>query len=362
MKVKVGLDERSYEVTYHSSLDELSSELPDFSSGHHIIITDAAVYSHYSSFIEKAFRGVDIITIEAGENSKNLQTIEELAEQLVEKGADRRSILWAIGGGVVGDITGFLSSVYMRGTMFMQIPTTLLAMVDSSVGGKTGVNLKSGKNLVGNFHQPSHVYICTDFLKTLPEKQVRAGMAEVVKSSLIKSRMFFAYISDHVPAILNREGEVMQTLSHESVKIKASIVEKDETEAGVRALLNFGHTLGHAIEAYLDYSKLLHGEAVSIGMAFAAYLSVRRGMLSHDKFELIDDLLGNLNLPRRMSDIPGFSLPEGLNRLVDRMKADKKNRSGEIRMVLLKSIGHAQLPEPVNETELKGALGDFANL
>lgn len=359
-ELKVKLHEKSYQIHWESPLESLRNSLLETireHAGRQVLMVDENVAGLYTDWIQSTFENLPVIVIPSGESSKTMKKAEELLEQCLDLGLDRGSRIYALGGGVTGDISGFVAAIYMRGIEFVQIPTTLLAMVDSSVGGKTGVNLKKGKNMVGAFHQPVGVHICVDFLQTLPKREITCGLAEVVKSALIRNHMFFRYIEDHVPAILNQEPEVMETLSYESVKVKAAIVEKDEKESGLRALLNFGHTLAHGIEAAFGYEEINHGEAVAVGMEFAALYSFRKGFLTEKEYRRIYELLENLLLTR-YHILKRVKVPD-VETIVKFMRNDKKNRNHKIRFVFLKGIGSARLPEPVDEAELIAVLKEF---
>jgi 3-dehydroquinate synthase len=258
----------------------------------------------------------------------------------------------ALGGGVIGDLAGFSAACWMRGIDFMQMPTTLLAMVDSSVGGKTGVNLPAGKNLVGAFHQPRAVVADIDTLATLPAREYRAGLAEVVKAAAIGDAAFFQWLEDHAAALAARDASALLETITRAVQFKARVVERDETEQGERALLNFGHTFGHALETAGHYTALLHGEAVSIGMLLAARLSERLGMSGADERTRLENLLQTLGLPTGM---PGDANAAALLAL---MQLDKKNTAGHLRLILWRGIGHAQIVDDVDAAQVLATLRD----
>ncbi len=271
----------------------------------------------------------------AGESHKRLAAVERLAEQLARVRADRDTLLIAFGGGIVGDVTGFLAAIYMRGLDFIQVPTTLLAQVDSSVGGKTGVNLLAGKNLVGSFHHPLAVFADTDLLRTLPARELRAGMHESVKAGIIRSPRLFSYLEANAATLLDPEhaGHI-KALSHviaASVRIKAEVVDADEREHGLRMILNFGHTLGHAIEAATGYKQLLHGEAIGWGMIAATRLAVTRGLLAEAEGARIERVLHSFG------PLPPFSA--SARKLVALTGSDKKTRSGVLSFILPTAIG-----------------------
>jgi 3-dehydroquinate synthase len=293
------------------------------------------------------------LSIPAGEQHKRLTTVERLAEELAQHGADRDSILIAFGGGVIGDMTGFLAAIYMRGIRYVQVPTTLLAQVDSSIGGKTGVNLAVGKNLVGAFHHPLAVYADTSTLGTLPAAELRAGLQESVKAGIIRDRALFDLLEHESAAVLSGDREALTRVVAASVRVKADVVSADERESGVRMILNLGHTLGHAIEAATGYKQLLHGEAVAWGMIAAVGIAARRGMVSAVEAERMERVI-------RMYG-PLHSFTADANELVALTAKDKKNRSGARSFVLPVTIGEAVVVRDVNEAELlKAAMSIIA--
>ncbi|HNE18435.1 MAG TPA: 3-dehydroquinate synthase [Turneriella sp.] len=359
--IRVNLAERSYEVTYAESFSALKGIRQD----NQFVLIDARVDRLHGSEFRRVLKGTPFLRIPSGESSKNFALLEKTANELVRLGANRKSTLIAIGGGVVGDFTGFLAAIFMRGIKFIQVPTTLLAMVDSSVGGKTAVNIRAGKNLMGVFHQPAAVYILPAVLKTLPPRELGCGLAESIKTALIADEELCRFMENHDHDTRRFAGEFLARLSAECIAIKARIVEEDEKEQSVRAFLNFGHTLAHALEARAGYAGILHGEAVSIGMRFAALLSRRLGFLPGADETRIDDLLKQYALPGRMADFMAKTrmrtLPQA-RQLVQLMRADKKNDSGSIRYVLLDGIGRARLPQAVAEKELLASLKEFQTL
>jgi 3-dehydroquinate synthase len=287
------------------------------------------------------------LSIPVGEQHKRLATVERLAEELAQHGADRDSILIAFGGGVIGDMTGFLAAMYMRGIRYVQVPTTLLAQVDSSIGGKTGVNLAAGKNLVGAFHHPLAVYADTATLETLPAAELRAGLQESVKAGIIRDRALFDLLEHESAAVLSGDREALTRVVAASVQVKADVVSADERESGVRMILNLGHTLGHAIEAATRYEQLLHGEAIAWGMIAAVGIAARRGMVSAVEAERMERVI-------RMYG-PLRSFTANANELVALTAKDKKNRSGARSFVLPVRIGEAVVVRDVSEAELLGA-------
>ena len=288
-----------------------------------------------------------VLLLPAGEHHKRLAALERLARQLSIAGADRSSILIAFGGGVIGDVTGFLAAIYMRGIDFIQVPTTLLSQVDSSVGGKTGVNLSTGKNLIGSFYHPRLVLADTAVLRTLPSAELRAGLFESLKAGLIYDRVLFDYIARHTEALLHQEAEPLEHVIAESVRIKAEVVHKDERENGLRMILNFGHTIGHAIEALTHYRGLLHGEAVGWGMRVAMEASRMRGLPDEetDRALAAIDALGLPVLPHLTP-----------RRLLKASAGDKKHIAGVRHFVLLDRIGQARIIQDATDDELLRAI------
>lgn len=368
MTEKVSLGDRSYQINWYQTNEEISSILKEKETQlreqgfiKQALITTDVIAGLYGEFLKNSFNDVTIITIKDGEASKTLEQAAELVNLLLEKGFTRKSVLYAFGGGVIGDLTGFTASIFMRGIPYIQIPTTLLAMVDSSVGGKTGVNTEKGKNLIGTFYQPLEVLINVGFLKTLEQRELHCGLAEVFKSAIIYSNKFYNYLEGQVPLMVNADPEVMKLVSHESVKIKAAVVAKDETEQSLRAILNYGHTLGHALEAWYEYKQINHGEAVAVGMAFATYLSYKKNKLDEHSWQRSYDLIGFLGLPKNFNDLPGRKKPSA-KELIEIMKLDKKAVTNEIRFVLISSIGKAELPMAIAEDELLAHLEEFIKI
>ncbi len=290
-----------------------------------------------------------VLFLPPGEQSKRLSEAERLLEELARAGADRGSLLVAFGGGIVGDVGGFLAAIYMRGIAYVQAPTTLLAQVDSSVGGKTGVNLAAGKNLVGAFHHPEAVFADVEWLRTLPPRELRAGLMESVKAGIIRDAALFRLLETRVPDLLKREPDpaLLGRIVAQSVAIKAAVVAEDERESGPRMILNLGHTLGHAIEASTGYSALLHGEAVGWGMLAAFELARGRGLMTSGEAGRAGALV------RAMGALPRFEASAGA--LIEAAGRDKKNSGGKRRFVLPRGIGDAVVVEDVSEAELLGA-------
>lgn len=360
-KISVALGSRSYNIEYLAAIADLRTRLSPV-TGHAIALIDANVDRLYGKVFRKALPHVEFFRIAAGERSKSFLALEKTANALVKAGATRTSRLIAIGGGVVGDLTGFLAGVFMRGIPFVQVPTTLLAMVDSSVGGKTAVNLASGKNLVGVFHQPQAVFVIPSLLETLPPRELKCGLSEAIKTALIADASLVLAMENHSYDARRFDLDFLTNLSAAAIRIKADIVAKDEKEENIRAYLNFGHTLAHAIEAATNYRGVLHGEAVAVGQRFAALLSRRLGLLSPSDEARIQALLKKYQLPIRLGDaIRTQTGSRAVNppKLLELMRSDKKNQSSAIRFVLLSAIGEAQLPRPVADKELLASLKEF---
>ncbi|MBA61740.1 MAG: 3-dehydroquinate synthase [Planctomycetaceae bacterium] len=348
--VHVGLSERSYDIHIGlnnlSTIGELAGELGDIS--HVVVITDSNVRDLYGETVLKSLSQndfqVDIMTVPAGESSKSVSILEELWQQMLSLGADRKTVIVALGGGVVGDLAGFVAASYGRGVRFIQIPTTLLATVDSSVGGKVGINLPGAKNMVGAFWQPQAVLIDVAVLESLPARDYHAGLAEVVKYGVIQDEDFFNQLENNVGLILERDAEFMRDVIARCCELKAYVVENDEREtSGLRAILNYGHTFCHAIEACAGYGTYMHGEAVAIGMLCASRLAEALGRITSEDTARQHNLLVQLNLP--------IALPQDLKRepMVEAMKRDKKTEHGKIRFILPTRIGHVELVDDVDE-------------
>ncbi|HTW50042.1 MAG TPA: 3-dehydroquinate synthase [Acidobacteriaceae bacterium] len=283
----------------------------------------------------------------AGERYKRMAQVERLATEMAEAGADRSSLLIVFGGGIVGDVGGFLAAIYMRGIDYVQAPTTLLAQVDSSVGGKTGVNLTAGKNLAGSFHHPRAVFADIDLLQTLSERELRAGLFESIKAGIIRDALLFRFMEQNAEAILRREPAALERVIGASIRMKAGVVAIDERESGLRMILNFGHTLGHAIEAATGYRRLLHGEAIAWGMLAALRIALERGTVGEDHAERIEKTIA------AYGPLPAFRTTAG--KLLDAAGRDKKNRAGKRRFVLPKGIGDAVVVEDVTDAEMEAA-------
>lgn len=340
--VKVALQQNSYSISIDETLDQLGETFAaHLSNPHTIVISDENVASHYLtpvvSQLEPLCSKIDTLVVPAGERSKSIDQANQLWQQLLELGVDRSSVIVALGGGVVGDLAGFIAATYMRGLAFIQIPTSLLAQVDSSVGGKTGINLPQGKNLVGAFLQPKFVFVSSSTLSTLDQANFNAGMAEVIKYGLIMDTAFFQWLENHVDAIKAQEPAVLQSLIAQCCRNKAAVVEEDERETtGRRAILNYGHTFGHAIESVFGYGEYLHGEAIAIGMHCAATLAHQLEMIDSEFVERQTKLLHAFSL----STTPPA---ERHNDLLAAMKKDKKSTGGRVKLILPRQIGKVDL-------------------
>ena len=337
--IEVALGARAYQVEVGQDLlarRDLSALVP---GRHALIVTDANVAPLYLARVQAALAGktVQAVVLPPGEQEKTLARFGELMAALAALGASRDVTVIALGGGVVGDLAGFAAASWMRGVRLLQLPTTLLAMVDSSIGGKTAVDLPSGKNLVGAFHQPAAVLADTATLATLPDRELRAGLAEVVKYGAIGDAGFFAWLEANAAQLLTGDAACLEYAIAVSCRHKAAVVVRDETEQGERMLLNFGHTFGHAIETEQGYGGLLHGEAVAVGMLLAARLSSHLGRAPAADACRLQDLLESLGLP---TAVPAGLAPDAL---LQRMRLDKKALSGSLRLVLWRGIGQAEV-------------------
>lgn len=339
-----------YPIIFEESFEKLSDMWKEYelSANKICIVTDSNVESLYAQEVKKELEKVCdtclIYAFPAGENSKNLDTVQKLYEFLIENHVGRKDMLVALGGGVVGDLTGFAAATYLRGISFVQIPTTLLSQVDSSIGGKTGVDFAQYKNMVGAFYMPKMVYMNLKTLSTLPERQFYAGMGEVLKSALIKDGMFYGWIINNLYEVYEKDPEVIRLMVYNCCNIKRQVVEKDWGETGERALLNFGHTIGHAIEKAKGF-ELMHGECVALGMVAASFIAYKRQLLTFDEYYEIRDMFVPFNLPITVEDID----PQEIVALT---KNDKKMENGKIKFVLLKKIGKAFIDTTVTEEEL----------
>jgi 3-dehydroquinate synthase len=339
--IKVNLDKKyssSYEIRIGSGILDRIALLVDKNrkAGRYIIITDDNVArlhgGNFLALLKNIGLNTDLIDFPAGEASKNIGTILDISDKLLKLGADRATCLIALGGGVVGDMVGFIASVYMRGVPYVQIPTSLVAQVDSAIGGKTAIDLPSGKNLLGTFYQPADVLVDLNFLNTLPAKEFENGLAEIIKYGIIDDEKMFILLEENMDEVKQKDPAMLLKIVENCCRIKKAIVEIDEREQGLRRILNYGHTLGHALEAVSDY-KLSHGEGVALGMIAAARISAKKKYLDAGEAKRIEELIGLANLPVK---IPA-SLPA--EEIIKRLQMDKKKKGVTIHFVLLKKIG-----------------------
>lgn len=346
-----------YDILFTDDFKNLNAKIDElgFCNRKIAIITDSNVDPLYGQSVRDAFEtsthNIFLFEIEAGEEYKNLDTVHDIFSFLIANHFDRHDLLIALGGGVVGDITGFCAATYLRGISFVQIPTTLLSQTDSSVGGKTGVDFNGYKNMVGAFYMPRLVYINISVLKTLDGRQFASGFAEVMKYGLIIDQDFYTWLIDHIYEIGDREPEALLHMIRRSCEIKKEIVEKDPKEQGDRVLLNYGHTIGHAIEKARKF-ELLHGECVALGSIAAAHISWQKHMISDEDYYEIRDMFVPFNLPITVENID----PDQVLQL---MKSDKKIDSGVIHFILLKGVGKAVIHTDVTEAEIRSALNEL---
>ncbi len=361
-KIRVNLDQRSYDIVIGAnSIEYLHEFLAQKNYSKIFIITDKNVANLHLARLEEVLKKTKIITeivvTPSGEQTKSFLFLEKICEEILEKNADRKSLIIAFGGGVIGDLSGFIASILLRGIDFVQIPTTLLASVDSSVGGKTAINSSAGKNLVGSFYQPQLVICDLNFLKTLPIRELRSGYAEVVKYGLIQDRNFFDFLVKNVQKIFALDEEILTKIITKSCQSKADIVSQDEKENGCRALLNFGHTFGHIFETETNYSsEILHGEAVALGMLMAAKMSLNFGMINEVDFVQIKSHLQDCNFvidPKKIRAIWDEK------NLIKHLYKDKKTEGGNLTFILLEKIGSAVIKKSVALTDFEKVLREF---
>ena len=353
--LNVGLGQRSYPIKIGAGcLDNVAEDLAaHFQASRYCIVADDTVAELYAGKLLESVRqrglNGELIVFPHGEENKTLETVGRLASEAAKRGLDRRSMFIALGGGVTGDITGFLASAYMRGIPFVQVPTTLLSQVDSSVGGKTGVDIPEGKNLVGAFYQPGAVYIDTKVLKSLPESEYLSGLAEVIKYGFIWESQFLSFLLENREKLMQLDESPVVRMIYTCCRIKAEVVEGDERESDRRRILNFGHTIGHAVEAASEF-RLSHGFAVAIGMVAAARLGVLRKTVSNHDAQVIHDAVKAFGLPTE--------IPEHLDRVVIKsyLGTDKKNIAGKLFFVLPKAIGDVVITDEVTEADIDSLL------
>ncbi len=359
----VNLGPNSYTITIGGGiLDRLNNLIPDMisdfaqtegRSNKAIIITDSNVEKIYGSDILKAIEktGFDtkLVCFKAGEDQKNISNAQMLYESFFDHKMDRKSLVVALGGGVVGDLAGFAASTFMRGVPYVQIPTTLLSQVDSSVGGKTGINHPRGKNMIGSFYQPKAVFIDADTLTTLPKEELIVGFVEVIKYGMIRSKELFEYLEKSLPDILNLDKDALIHIIFNSCKIKAEVVEEDEKEGAIRAILNYGHTIGHAIETLTGYHGYKHGEAVGVGMLYASKIAKEMGLVDDEIINRQKELIKRLGLRTESRELDP-------KKIVEKLYQDKKTIGGRLRFILPESIGKVVISDKVNEDIIYKAL------
>jgi 3-dehydroquinate synthase len=355
-ELNLNLGEKSYPIYIGENLLSQADCLTKHITGNQVmIVSNTTVAPLYLDKVKSLLSDFEVseAILPDGEQYKNLETVNQIFTSLLENRFDRSSTLIALGGGVVGDMTGFAAACYQRGVNFIQIPTTLLSQVDSSVGGKTGVNHPLGKNMIGAFYQPKAVIIDVDTLNTLPAREFSAGMAEVIKYGLLGNENFLSFIEKNVDSIMNKEKSTVIDAIYQSCKDKANIVAEDELEAGKRALLNLGHTFGHAIENSMGYGNYLHGEAISIGMYMAAVMSEKEGFIDQSQVSRVKSILENCELPTRLT---GKINPSDFSKS---MSVDKKVLKGKIRLVLLNPIGAAFVSDGYHKEFLDQTIKEF---
>ena len=345
VRVDIDLGDRSYPILIGPGLLDAEAtwgQLPR--ATHALVVTNTTVGPLYAQRLQAAlathYRTVAVHQLPDGEAHKDWQHLQTIFDTLLAQGADRKTTLFALGGGVVGDMTGFAAACYMRGVPFVQVPSTLLAQVDSSVGGKTGINHPLGKNMVGAFYQPLQVVCDLDTLRTLPERELSAGLAEIIKYGPIADLQFLAWIEQNMASLRQRDPAALAYAVRRSCEIKASVVGQDERESGLRAILNFGHTFGHAIEAGMGYGAWLHGEAVGCGMVMAAELSLRLGLVDAPYVQRMRRLVQAAGLPVQA---PVLQAGANVARYLELMRVDKKAEAGQIRFVVVDASGHARM-------------------
>jgi len=361
-KISVNLAERSYDIVIgDNSIEYLPEFLGKRKYSKIFIITDENLaklhLTRLQTILQKSEIQVETIITKAGEQTKSFSFLEEICEEILAKGVDRKSLIVAFGGGVIGDLSGFIAAILLRGIDFVQVPTTLLAAVDSSVGGKTAVNSKSGKNLIGSFYQPQLVICDLGFLKTLPLREMKSGYAEVVKYGFIYDEKFFEFLEKNYAKIFQYDVEVLEKIIRRSCEIKAEIVGRDEKESGDRALLNFGHTFGHTFETETNYSdEILHGEAVALGMVMAAKMSQNFSMISQEDFLRVKNHLQNCGF---VIDPKKIRKNWDEKNLVSHLYKDKKNEGGKLTFILLNKIGGSEVKKGVELEEFEKVLREF---
>jgi 3-dehydroquinate synthase len=352
--IRVETPSAKYDVVAGSGLVETLARRIERAAGklprRVFVLTSAPIWGLWGEAFQSSFAEPPIVLfLPPGEEQKTIKNVETLLREMARAGGDRGSLLIAFGGGIVGDVGGFLASIFMRGIPYVQVPTTFLAQVDSSVGGKTGVNLPEGKNLVGSFYHPLAVFADIGVLATLPDRELRAGLMESVKAGIIRDRALVRFMEEHADDVLGRNPKALEKVIAASIRMKAGVVNQDERERGLRMILNFGHTVGHALEQATHYKTLLHGEAVGWGMVAALHLARQRGTISRAQFERLESLI------HLYGPLPALKLR--VPKVVGATVGDKKNVGGVTRFVLPVGIGDAGVVEDVTPAELEAAVG-----
>ena len=358
--ITVNLPENSYQIRITpGGLGQLGKRISELNLGKKVLlVSNPEIFDYYGEIAVKSLHsaGFEVFThlIPAGEPHKTLESIKQVYDTALLSHLERSSTMIALGGGVIGDMTGFAAATWLRGINFVQVPTSLLAMVDASIGGKTGVNHPQGKNLIGAFHQPKLVLIDPEVLKTLPEREFRAGMAEVIKYGIIWDADLFDQLqkSDRLDSFTSISKELLQTILTRSCQAKAEVVSKDEKEAGLRAILNYGHTVGHAVESLTGYSLVNHGEAVAIGMVIAGKIAVKMNLWDSESAKRQDELISKAGLPTKL---PANLDPEAI---IETLKSDKKVKAGKVRFILPTKIGNVTITDRVSAEIIREVLAD----
>lgn len=346
-----------YPIYFEEDFQQLSSALKEegLEGRTFCIVSDTNVAPLYEDVLRESLLKISnhvfSFVFEAGEKNKNLNTIQSLYQTLILNGMDRKGVLVALGGGVVGDMTGFAAATYLRGIDFIQVPTTLLAQVDSSVGGKTGVDFQQYKNMIGAFHQPRLVYMNMNTVHTLPDVEFACGMGEILKTGLICDKEFFTFVCDHAAFIRQHDTAMLAKMIRRCCEIKAGVVERDPKEQGERALLNLGHTIGHAIEKLMDF-KLLHGQCVGIGLVAAAAISRNRELLTDEEYQMIAASCKKYDLPVSVENL-------SVEEILQATKKDKKMESGQIKFILMNGIGKSFIDKTVTDSELENGIREI---
>lgn len=332
-------------------VDNIWNELKDYTKrDNFVLITDENIYKLYKDDIERLLNGKDNIhLIKSGEKNKSLDELVRIYDFLITKDIDRKGIIFSLGGGMVGDLVGFAASTFKRGINYVQIPTTLLSQVDSSIGGKTGIDYKGYKNIIGSFYVPLETLIDIKFIKTLSKREITSGLGEIIKYGIISDYSFLRYVQENIEKIYSRDEDILSYIVEKSVEIKSSIVKMDKLDLNLRQILNFGHTIGHSIESLFNYENYYHGEAVIIGMIYESYIAYRKGLIDFDYYNEIRNTLINLIDPYKFNE-------EEVNILLDFMRNDKKNKDGKIGFILPITKGKVEIFYNIEETLVREVL------